>query len=134
MLLSMKDGVSVLLIAWSSLLRSSFMLRVLLTRSITLYLKQVQKQEDAVWGTFFSIWLKTSISDIHCTTIYQCINVNVSITETTIIFIIFWDFLMFYQIFLSAQVKRSVIVTYKRGIYDMPHEMPHDLRLTILGN
>ena len=41
---------------------------------------------------------------------------------------------MFYQIFLSAQVKRSVIVTYKRGIYDMPHEMPHDLRLTILGN
>ena len=26
--------------------------------------------------------------------------------QTTIIFVIFWDFLIFYQIFLSPQVKR----------------------------
>ena len=49
--------------------------------------------------------------------------------DTTIIFIIFWDFSMFYQIFLSPQVKRCPIITYKRGIYKLPHELPNDLRL-----
>ena len=37
---------------------------------------------------------------------------------------------MFYQIFLSPQVKRCAIITYKNGIYELPHELPHDLRLT----
>ena len=46
----------------------------------------------------------------------------------------FWDFSMFYQIFLSAQVKRWTIITYKHGIYELPHELPNDLRLRILGN
>ena len=36
--------------------------------------------------------------------------------RTSIIFIIFWDFLMFYQIFFPAQVKRRMIITYKHGI------------------
>ena len=36
--------------------------------------------------------------------------------QATITFIIFWDFSMFYQIFLSAQVKRCVLTTYKHGI------------------
>ena len=31
------------------------------------------------------------------------------LSEPTIMFIIFWDFFMFEQIFLSPQVKRSVI-------------------------
>ena len=39
-----------------------------------------------------------------------------------------------YQIFLSPQVKRWAIITYKRGIYELPHELPNDLRLRILGN
>ena len=52
----------------------------------------------------------------------------------TIIFIIFWDFLIFYQISLSPQVKRCVIITYKHGIYELPHELPNDLRLRILKN
>ena len=30
--------------------------------------------------------------------------------------IIFWDFLMFYQIFLSQQVKGSLIISIKHGI------------------
>ena len=51
----------------------------------------------------------------------------------TIIFIIFWHFLMFYQIFLSPQVKRWAIIKYKHGIYELPHELPNDLRLSILG-
>ena len=40
---------------------------------------------------------------------------------------------MFYQILLSPQVKRCVIVTYKYGICELPHELPNDLRLRIVS-
>ena len=40
---------------------------------------------------------------------------------------------MFYQIFLSPQVKQSAIITYKHDVYELPHELPNDLRLRILG-
>ena len=33
--------------------------------------------------------------------------------QTAIFFMIFWDFLMFYQIFLSPQVKLWAIIPYK---------------------
>ena len=36
--------------------------------------------------------------------------------------------------FLSPQVKRSAIVSNKNGSYKLPHELPNDLRLSILGN
>ena len=39
-----------------------------------------------------------------------------NINRPTIMFIIFWDALMFYQVFFSAQVKRCAIITYKHGI------------------
>ena len=48
--------------------------------------------------------------------------------------IILWDFLMFYQIFLSPQVKQSAIVSNKQGVYELPHEFPNDLRLRLIGN
>ena len=38
---------------------------------------------------------------------------------------------MSYQTFLSPQGKRCAIITYKHGIYEMPHELPNDLRLRI---
>ena len=38
---------------------------------------------------------------------------------------------MFYQIFLSPQVKRWAIITYKYGIYELPHGLPNDLKLWI---
>ena len=41
---------------------------------------------------------------------------------------------MFYQSLLSPQVKRSAIISNKHGIYELPHELLNDLRLTILGN
>ena len=41
---------------------------------------------------------------------------------------------MFYQIFLPPQVKRLAIITYKSGIYELPHELPNDLRLRKLRN
>ena len=34
---------------------------------------------------------------------------------------------MFYQIFLSPQVKRWAITTYKHGIYELPVDLPNDL-------
>ena len=49
--------------------------------------------------------------------------------EATIIFIIFWDSLMFYQIFRLPQVKRCTIITYKHGMYELLHELPNDLSL-----
>ena len=36
---------------------------------------------------------------------------------------------MFYQIILSPQVKRCVIITYKHGIYELPHELSNDLEI-----
>ena len=30
---------------------------------------------------------------------------------------------MFYQIFLSPQVKQRAIITYKHGIYELPHKI-----------
>ena len=41
---------------------------------------------------------------------------------------------MFYQIFLLPQVKQWAIITYKHAIYELPHELPNDLRLRILRN
>ena len=36
---------------------------------------------------------------------------------------------MFYVIFLSPQVKRCAISTYKHGIYELPNELLHEIRL-----
>ena len=41
----------------------------------------------------------------------------------TIIFIIFWDSLMFYQIFFSPQVRRCAIITYKHSIYGLSNDL-----------
>ena len=35
---------------------------------------------------------------------------------------------MFDQMFLSPNVKRSAIISNKHGIYEIPHELPNDLR------
>ena len=42
---------------------------------------------------------------------------------------------MFYQFFLSPQVKQFAIITYKNGKYELPQELPKVLRLIRkLGN
>ena len=48
--------------------------------------------------------------------------------------IIFWDFLIIYEILFSLQAKDTVIIGNKHGIYELPHELPNDVRLRILGN
>ena len=52
----------------------------------------------------------------------------------TILAIISWDFLMFYQTFLSPQVKQIVIISNKHGIYELPEELLNNFRPRILGN
>ena len=54
--------------------------------------------------------------------------------SSTTSFIMFWNFSMFYQTFLSPQLKRCVIITYKHGMYELPHQLLTDLKLRILGN
>ena len=48
--------------------------------------------------------------------------------------IIFSDFLILYQIFFSPQVKWGVIISKKHGTYELPHDLPNNLKLRILGN
>ena len=48
--------------------------------------------------------------------------------------IIFWDFLKIDQVFLSPQVERSVIISNKYGMYELPYESPNGLRLRKLEN
>ena len=43
------------------------------------------------------------------------------------------DFLMFYQLFLSPEVKRRAIIIYKHGIHELPHELLNHLKHGILG-
>ena len=50
------------------------------------------------------------------------------LAEPATIFIIFGDFLMVYQIFLSPQVKWSMIIINKHSIYKLPQMLPNDLR------
>ena len=40
----------------------------------------------------------------------------------------------FYQIFLSPHVKLCAIITYKPGLFELPHELANDLRFRILKN
>ena len=68
---------------------------------------------------------------------YLCARVSsqsINQSITAIMDILFWDCLILYQIFFSPQVKRSVNITNKHGIQELPHEFPNDLRLRILEN
>ena len=46
---------------------------------------------------------------------------------TTIIFIVFWDLMIFNK--FSSQVKWSAIIGNKHGIYELLHEFPNNLKL-----
>ena len=41
---------------------------------------------------------------------------------------------MFHQILSSPQVKQWEIISFKHGIYELPHELPNDLGLRNLLN
>ena len=48
-----------------------------------------------------------------------------TVTGSTMMDTIFSDFLILYQIFFSPQVKRSVIISNKHGIYELPSDVTH---------
>ena len=50
---------------------------------------------------------------------------------STILVKIFLDILMSGQISLSPQVKQSVIISNKHGMYKLPYELPNNERLRI---
>ena len=58
-----------------------------------------------------------------------CYSLRVLDVVTTIMLIIFWEFLVFDQIFVSSEVKRSAVVCNKDGIYELLHELPNDFGL-----
>ena len=64
-----------------------------------------------------------SLTEIFCGTVFL---------RSTNFFIIFCDFLMLYQIFLSPQVTRCTIITYEHDIFARFYELPNDSRLRIL--
>ena len=49
-------------------------------------------------------------------------------TSSTIMVIIFWDFLMFGQIFLLPQVTRNLDISNKHSTYELSQELLNDLR------
>ena len=61
------------------------------------------------------------------------ISSNLPYSRSAITDIIVWDFLKLYHIFFSPQVKRSLIVSNKHNIYELPRELPNDfLRLNLV--
>ena len=50
-----------------------------------------------------------------------------------IMVIVFWDFI-FYQIFLLPQVMRSVVISNKNGIKELPYKLLSNVRFRILEN
>ena len=53
---------------------------------------------------------------------------------STILVIIFWNFTMFQCKSDSPHVKQFLIVSTINLVYELPHELPNDLRLRILAN
>ena len=43
--------------------------------------------------------------------------------------IMFWEFLLLYQITFSPQLKQNVIASNEHGTNKLPHELPNNLRL-----
>ena len=63
--------------------------------------------------------------------IYKDIGEDVESTITFINILRLFDVL---PNLLLPQVKRGVIITYEHDIYELPHELPNDVSLRILGN
>ena len=75
--------------------------------------------------------IRVLLSSNHDTVMHILLETSVIGMQPTISFIVCWDFSMFYQIFLSPEVKRGAIITYKHDISELPHELLNDLRLAL---
>ena len=78
------------------------------------------------------IWLFTKIGAVN-----KDIKRKVKFSDShghNILRIVITFYFCYYKIFFSPQVQRSVIISNKHVIYELPDELPKDLRLRILGN
>ena len=57
--------------------------------------------------------------------------IHVQKVSSSIMIIIFWDFLTLYQIFFPSQGKQNVIFSTMHVIYESPHLLPKDLKQEI---
>ena len=83
-------------------------------KDITIYLKKTKtKSANYVWEWYqnFTEEKKEKKASVFRPSVF--------IKLPAISFIIFWDFPMFYQIFLLPQVKRWATITYKHGVYEL---------------
>ena len=94
---------------------------------IYIYIYYIQKHDYIYTYIYYIIYIYIYI-DIYIDIIYIYIYV------CSIVVIIFRDFLMFYQIFYSPQVKQSMIISNNHGIYKLLQELLSDLSLRILRN
>ena len=76
-----------------------------------------------MWQNRISAYLVTFTREIlngklpfFCSVISRTAALKSGIPVTSINYIIVLDFLMFYQIFFSPQVKRCAIITYRLGV------------------
>ena len=65
---------------------------------------------------------------------YRKLDVTHFLKGPTVQVIIFWNFTIFWYRSDSSQVKRNLISTIANLVYELPYELPNDLRLRILGN
>ena len=100
---------------WVLVHETEFILKIIITVEITRNNRKCNFHYVAITMMPSQIWKFVGFRKTH---------------KFTIMDIIFWDFLLLYQIFFSSQVKRSVIISNKHGIY----KLPNDLRLRILEN
>ena len=85
------------------------------------------------WWISFFFYIRNNLSWVNLVQKLKIVSLSWNFVPT-IIFIIFRDSLIFCQIFLSPEVKRCAIITYKHGVCELSHELPNHLRLGILGN
>ena len=79
-------------------------------------------------GQIIYFFTKSATLDFILRKIEKNLNHVKKVSWATIMEIILLDFLMFYKIFLSPQVKQSAIISNKQGVYELPHELPNEIR------
>ena len=99
----------------------------------SIYLIKIRKKFNVyVVGDNVDVYVEIFLTTVHG---FQSLIINterIVLLRHNIMDIIFWDFLIVEQIFFSPQVKRSGIISNKHRKYELPHELPNNLKRSIL--
>ena len=74
------------------------------------------------------------INNFKAVNISQQHSSSAQVTLSTVLVIIFWNFIISQYRSDSPQVKRNLISSKTNLVYELPHKLPNSLRLRILGN